>query len=231
LVERRDGGLEIVDFDRRRSVATLPKPAAIPVGIREFPEGRRAVLLYPDRSLEIWDATAARLLKRLVCPVVPLAAKASPDGRLLAVSFNSSALSVWDTETWTERSFQRAGGPAQNLSFSADGARLLAGTWNDTAEVWDARSGKLMGMLMHSSVVEDASYSPDGHRIVTASDDRMVRIWDAVTLRQLTSLEGHKRFVIRARFTDDGGSIVSVDDRGTAMMWLTKMLTGAGSTK
>lgn len=229
LVERKDGALEIVDYKERRSAGTIPKKDATPTGLREFPDHRRAVILYSDKSLEIWDLQSARRLKRLAFPLSAWFCKVSPDGRLLAVAFAGGALSVFETETGTEKPLPRVGNYVWNLSFSADGTRLLAATANDTAELWDAGSGKLLGTLSgHSQTVEDASYSPDGRRIVTSSDDRTIRIWDAATLRQLTSLEGHKRFVMRARFTEDGNSIVSVDDRGTAMMWLTKRQAGAG---
>jgi len=56
-------------------------------------------------------------------------------------------------------------------------------------------------------------------------------VWDAATIRELTTLEGHKSAVWRARFTDDGSSILSVDDQGTAKMWLTKTPAKAGSAK
>jgi WD40 repeat protein len=88
-------------------------------------------------------------------------------------------------------------------------------------------TGQLIGKLVgHSQGVDDAAYSPDGRRIVTASADTTVRIWDAATLRELTTLSAGNRIVNSARFTEDGTSIVSIDDQGTARMWLTKTPQG-----
>jgi WD40 repeat protein len=230
LVQRNDGALEIMDFDARRSVLALPKGTRIPFAIRQFPDGRRAVLLYTDKTLEVWDALEGHLLKQLRWLVAPYTAKVSPDGRWLAVALRGTALSVWDTTTWTERRFPHAGGNVMSITFSPDGTKLVAATENDNAELWDVRSGQLVGKLIgHSNTVEDAAYSPDGKRIVTASDDGTVRIWDAATLRELSSLAGHKRTVLRARFTDDGSSIVSIDDQGNAKMWLTRTPPGLRS--
>jgi WD40 repeat protein len=224
MVERSGGTLEILDFDRRQSIAVLPKPASPPLVLGQFPDGRRAVLIYQDSSVEVWNLAEKRILKHLILPDKPWVVAVSPDGRYLAFGFFSSALTVFDTVTWAGRSFPRVGPNISNLSFSPGGSRLVAGSYADMAEVWEVQSGRLAGKLLgHSQVVEDAAYSPDGRRIVTASDDSTIRIWDAATLRELTSLSGHKRRAVeRARFTDDGSAIVSIDDLGNTVKWLSK---------
>jgi WD40 repeat protein len=226
LVRRSEGTLEIVDFDLRRTVLSLPKGERSPTGVAQVADNRRAVLVFPDKRLEIWDTASGSLLKQLSCPEFITSVKMSPDGKWLATAFLNGTLAVWNTATWSERALSAQTG-AYTLTFSSDGTRLLVGTANDNAEVWDAQSWKLIGKLIgHALAVEDASLSPDGRRIVTASDDGTIRIWDAATLRELTTLTGHNRTVIRARFTDDGSSIISIDDKGTAKMWLTKTPAG-----
>jgi WD40 repeat protein len=221
LVQRDDGALEISDFDLRRSIWKLPKDIRTPTAVRQFADGRRAAFLSTDKSFDVWDVTAARLVKRVQTRDYVIAAKGSPDGRWLAIALLNGALSLWDTTTWAERRLGIA--VPFSLTFSYDGTRLLAGTANDNAEVWDTVSGQLLGKLVgHSQGVNDAAYSPDGRRIVTASVDTTLGIWDAATLRELTTLATGKRMVTHARFTDDGKSIVSIDDQGTAKMWLTK---------
>jgi WD40 repeat protein len=230
MAQREDGTLEILDFVHQRSVMTLPKGTAPPQGFRQFPDGRRVVLVNPDKTIDIWDTAAARVVQRLHGADVPQAAKVPPDGRYLAVSYVSSMLSIWDTATWTERRFPRVGANIWDMTFSRDSTRLLAGTGNNTAEVWDVRSGRLLGALQgHSQGVEDASYSPDGTRIVTASDDGTVRIWDAATFRELTTVGAHRQSAVRARFTSDGQAILSIDLLSNAKLWLTT--TPAGSAK
>jgi len=232
LAERADGVLEILYFDGRRLVATLPKAAVLPTVMSAFPDGRRVALFFPNGSAEVRDAIEGRVLQRLELPAFPFAANVSPDGRALAAGLIDGEILVWDTQTWRPRKFRPGGGDIMSLSFSPNGARLLASTTDDRAEVWDMASGQLVGMLLgHAQTVNDAAYSPDGRRIVTASFDGTVRVWDAATIRELTTLEGHKSAVWRARFTDDGSSILSVDDQGTAKMWLTKTPAKAGSAK
>ncbi len=227
LIRRADGRLEIVDFDTHHSVMVLPADAKVPFSLRQFPDNRRALLVFTDKTFQIWDVKDGRLVKQMHSAQTIQTAKVSPDGRLLAAGLWGGALSFWDTTTWTERSFTRVGNWILNLGFSPDGTRLLAATGNDNAEVWEVTSGRLLGKLTgHSQIVEDAAYSPDGKRIVTASDDRTVRVWDAGTFRELTSLVGHPDQAMRARFTSDGESIVSIDIRGNAMMWLTRTPPG-----
>ena len=223
LVKRPDGRLDIVDFDSHQSLMVLPADTKVPVGLRQFPDHRRVLLYFTDKTSQIWDAKDGRLVKQLQTDQNIGTAKVSRDGRWLAAGLWGNALQVWDTTTWTTRSLPRIGGFVNNVTFSPDGTRLLTATFNDNAEVWDVASGRLLGKLVgHSQSLSDAAYSPDGRRIVTASDDRTVRVWDATTFRELTLLVGHRDQVFRARFTGDGDSIASIDARGNAMMWLTK---------
>jgi WD40 repeat protein len=213
---REDGGLEIVDFEQRRPVLTLPNGTQPPIGLSQFPDGRRMILLY-DKAMEVRDATDGHLLRRVPLAEHPSAAKVSPDGRSLAVGYGTNSLSVWDTGAWSERRL-----PSEDtvlgLSFSRDGKRLLAATDQDSAAVWEMPAGRLLARLRHTQTCMDAAYSPDGKRIVTAGDNT-VRIWDAATFRELTSLAGHREQAARARFTSDGRSIVSVDIHGKAIVW------------
>jgi WD40 repeat protein len=231
IVQRTDGTLEIVDLDSRRSISTLPrelpKDMKPPVVVVQSVDPRRTFLFPAGKSFDVWDVTAAHLVRHQATLDLPTAAKTSPDGRWLALALANGDLSLWDTASWAERPLIRVGAPVDSVTFSDDGTRLLAGTNNDNAEVWNTVTGQLIGKLVgHSQGVDDAAYSPDGRRIVTASADTTVRIWDAATLRELTTLSAGNRIVNSARFTEDGTSIVSIDDQGTARMWLTKTPQG-----
>jgi WD40 repeat protein len=215
------GRIQIVDFPTAKPLLTLPDDGRTLLAVREFHDDRRVVLFYSDKTFDVWDVLAQKLLKREHTPLYGVA-KVSPDGRCLAISYWGKDVSLWDTTSWTERPLQRKAGFPQNITYSADSTRLLAPTVNDDVEIWDVRSAALVGKLTgHSSSVDDASFSPDGTRIVTSSDDRTVRIWDAKTLRELTSFAGHEGGVFRARFTADGRSVISIDRKGVAKLWTT----------
>jgi WD40 repeat protein len=226
VVAGHDGAARVLDFDTRKTVFSLPAGTKEPQMFAQFPDRRRALMLYADKRAEVWDASTGKLTKAWELAHWPTAVAFSADGRTLAIGYYYNAVSLWDTTTWTERNLDCECIGVNSLTFSKDGKTLIFGGVPMTG-VFNLGSGQLAGKLTgHTQPVEDVSFSPDGRRILTASDDSTLRIWDAATFRELTMLAGHRINASRARFSPDGKSIISVDILGSARMWLTDTPSG-----
>src|SRR5262249_51223175 len=110
LIQRNDGLAEIIDFDARRSVLVLPKETRTFATFRQFPDNRHAVVLYQDKTFDVWDTAERRLVKQAHTAEIPYIAKVSQDGRWLALGYFGNGVSLWDTATWTERTLRPLGG-------------------------------------------------------------------------------------------------------------------------
>jgi WD40 repeat protein len=130
----------------------------------------------PPPRVELWDATAGRLVRRLAGPKRGLRVAFSPDGRLLAASDQSGASWLWDVATGATVRTWPAGGA---VTFSPDG-RLLAAAGRGSAVVWDAATGAEVRRF--PAATGRLTFSPDG-RTVAVSGPEAVELMDAVTGR------------------------------------------------
>ncbi len=72
----------------------------------------------------------------------------------------------------------------------------------------------------HENVVSAVTFSRDGKRVVSASWDRTARIWEAGSGRLLTTLDGHRDWVLDVSTTPEDKSLVSASQHA-ARVWST----------
>ena len=80
-----------------------------------------------------------------------------------------------------------------------------------------ARFGTLR--LWHGGEARAVAFSPDGKVVASGGGDRIVRLWDAATGKELRSLSGHRKAVVRLAYSPDGKLLAAGDRDGEIVFW------------
>jgi WD40 repeat protein len=102
-----------------------------------------------------------------------------------------------------------------SVAFSPDGKTFLVGmsASMDTggAELRDMASGNVIWTReMQPPSLNSLAFSPDGNWIVAAGGDHTAMIWDAATGNPVRVLQGHGDAVLRAVFSPDGKTVLTL---------------------
>jgi WD40 repeat protein len=189
-----------------RSVLELP-PKEVDVTIA--PNGRYVALsehngdgvdfTFPA-TVTLWDATAGRLVARLIESAMSVGFPAfSRDGRFVAAATDPEAgpnviVHVWETGTGRETAALDV--PRDRvqefLGFTPENRVISGGmtsSW-DAYQVWDAASGRLLHSLAVPEFIDRrVCYRPDGSSHVLAMDSKEKRqVYDLATGKHLSEL-------------------------------------------
>ncbi|GAA5829686.1 hypothetical protein JCM3766R1_001264 [Sporobolomyces carnicolor] len=170
------------------------------------PDGRRLVSGSGDKTARMWDLETGACLFTLAIDDITIAENGPVDAGVTSVVL------------------------------SPDGKFLAAGSLDTVVRIWDAENGQLVDKLKgHKDSVYSVAFSPDGKFLVSGSLDKTLKMWDMASLRStlasqqgkdvpvgeggktncLTTLQGHKDYVLSVDISPDGAWIVSGSkDRG-----------------
>ncbi|GAA5887470.1 hypothetical protein JCM16303_003427 [Sporobolomyces ruberrimus] len=170
------------------------------------PDGRRLVSGSGDKTARMWDLETGACLFTLAIEDITIAENGPVDAGVTSVVL------------------------------SPDGKFLAAGSLDTVVRIWDAENGQLVDKLKgHKDSVYSVAFSPDGKFLVSGSLDKTLKMWDMASLRStlasqqgkdvpvgeggktncLTTLQGHKDYVLSVDISPDGAWIVSGSkDRG-----------------
>ncbi|GJN89403.1 hypothetical protein Rhopal_002383-T1 [Rhodotorula paludigena] len=169
------------------------------------PDGRRLVSGSGDKTAKMWDLATGSLVYTLLIDDITIAENGPVDAGVTSVVF------------------------------SPDGQFLACGSLDTMVRIWDAETGKLLDKLKgHRDSVYSVAFSPDGKFLVSGSLDKTLKMFDMGSLRAalaaggkdqavgeggkttcLTTLQGHKDYVLSVDISPDGAWIVSGSkDRG-----------------
>jgi serine/threonine protein kinase len=204
------------------------------LGVAASPNGRLAATSSADRTIKVWDISAAGA-------PVPLATLTgfrgwvpgvmfSPDGRLLAGAGLDGMIRLWDvTRPARPRllaAFSADTHGVRHLAFSPDSRLLASADRDNTAQLWDVstpeRPTRLAILPGHTGVVEDVAFSPDARTVAVASTDDTVALWDVSRVRApapLAVLSGHTNFVWTVAFRPDGRVLATGSYDGAVDLW------------
>ncbi|GAA6059271.1 hypothetical protein JCM10212_006664 [Sporobolomyces blumeae] len=170
------------------------------------PDGRRLVSGSGDKTARMWDLESGSCMFTLAIEDITIAENGPVDAGVTSVVL------------------------------SPDGKFLAAGSLDTVVRIWDAETGHLLDKLKgHKDSVYSVAFSPDGKFLVSGSLDKTLKMWDMASLRTalqssggkdapvgeggktncLTTLQGHKDYVLSVDISPDGAWIVSGSkDRG-----------------
>ncbi|TNY19963.1 WD40-repeat-containing domain protein [Rhodotorula diobovata] len=169
------------------------------------PDGRRLVSGSGDKTAKMWDLETGTCVYTLAIEDITIAENGPVDAGVTSVVF------------------------------SPDGKFLAAGSLDTMVRIWDAETGVLLDKLKgHRDSVYSVAFSPDGKFLVSGSLDKTLKMFDIGSLKAalaagvkdapvgeggkttcLTTLQGHKDYVLSVDISPDGAWIVSGSkDRG-----------------
>jgi WD40 repeat protein len=143
----------------------------------------------------------------------------SPDGNLVVTASRDGTARVWDAHTGRLAADLRGHTrEVTGAAFSPDGRLIVTASEDNTARVWEPGTGRQLTELRGHRIGTSGAFSPDSRQVVTSSDTT-ARVWMVDSGQPVAELRGHTGFMATARFSPDGGQVVTASRDGTARIW------------
>lgn len=174
-----------------------------------------------DGTICLWDVATGkkvrecgRCLDKIHC------LRFAPDGKTLATSGEKGAIQLWNVTTGAEvRRWKAYKGEVQSLIFQHDGRSLFSCDDGGTIREWESATGKERRRLGRAPLGAELSLSPDGKTLAVAGLKPVLHRWDLVGGKELSTPRGHESCVTFVRFKDEGKTLLSTADDGSARFW------------
>lgn len=154
------------------------------------PDGRRLVVLSPDRDIQLFAMPEGRPLATISTNHLLFRFHFSADGNRLVGAGQATSARVWNLARLSEppRRFASSHNVWDAAWLEASGL-LATATSHQRIELWDDATGERREALHgHDHEVWCLAPLPDGRRIVSGSKDGTVRLWSAMPRRSPVAL-------------------------------------------
>lgn len=195
-----------------RELARLPTAKA-PHEVAVSPDGRQAaVVAYGAASIDIFDQSRARLIRR-----IDISPNAGPHGiawiarnQIVAVAERSSALVLIDPRRGTHRSIALGQRGSHMLAVSPDRRRAyVANIMDGTVSVIDLRRREKLGDIAVGGYPEGIAITPDGKQLwVGDNSGPRLRVVDLAS-RQVIATLPTDSVALRVVITPDGQTAIT----------------------
>src|SRR5262249_18628703 len=125
----------------------------------------------------------------------------------------------WNTATGkVNRRIEFPGNQPHAISLSADNRLLAATTKKGQVFLRDLARNKLLHKI--PAAISYLAFSPNG-KILAGREEEAIRLWDVSTGEEITPAQAPISSVVKAIFSPDGKSLVSVGLVGPGCLWET----------
>ncbi|MEM7113696.1 MAG: protein kinase [Chloroflexota bacterium] len=203
-------------------LATLAHDDAV-IDATFAPNGRELLTISADGTAVLWDSSGAKLVTFDGHEGVELTAVAfNADGSRLLLGDDDGIVTLWQRDGTQLATFSAHEEKIVAVNFHANGPEMVTGSEDFTVRVWDETGTELTPPLEHSERVTTALFHPFEPVIFTsAGRENSIRVWDLAG-EELRQFHGHSRRVVTIEFSEDGETMLTSSDDGTARLWAVK---------
>lgn len=149
----------------------------------------------------------------------------SPDGLSLASGGSDKTVRLWK---WAEVSqaqpmiLQGHADFLKSVAFAPDGRTLASGSLDGTARLWSVERNKEMAALRgHKNHVCSVAFAHDSQLLASGGPDQTIRLWNlgGSSPKTKSIISDLKAGVQLVQFSPEGGTLLSVLDRGRVVLW------------
>jgi WD40 repeat protein len=189
-------------------------------GVGLTPDLRFAMSVARDRTIRLWDLTAATAGATLTPYGSVTCAAISADGTRVAAGLADTVVQVWSAAAAVVvRRLTGLTNVVEAVAVSADGSRVVAGDRLGNMRVWDGDRCVFERDSM-AEAAEVAAISPDGRIAVVGRSRGGLTVADVATGTHRT-VRAHPDRVVAAAVSADGRHAATVGENGTVRIWST----------
>ena len=208
--------------------AATGKPQGTPVsyqsgdGPPEFsPDGTHFVTR-SEREAQLWEVASGRSVgPPLGHDSFVMSARFSADGARVVTASHDKTAKIWDARTG-----EPIGKPLVHddkliwAAFSPDGKRIATSAEDKRMRIWDAASGAVISEWEYVTYIASGEFNPQPYSLLTWTlDDVTARLWMVDNGEPLGRPLRHTANVTSARFSPDGGKVVTASEDRMARLW------------
>jgi WD40 repeat protein len=196
-------------------------------GMAFSPDGKTLVSVSGgDRTIRVWDVEAGQLLATLAENLGPTTSVVfTPDGRqfITGAIGGDRTLKFWQAKTFELlKTTPQQPGFINGLAVTPNNLNLVAAVRN-FIKIWDLTSGQDLHFTKGPSLeINTIAVSPDSQLVATANKEGNIMLFEIATGKLLTTLNGHKGWVLSLAFSPNGDILYSGAEDKTVKIWRVK---------
>lgn len=193
-------------------------------GIAFSPDGKTVVSVSGgDRTIRVWERESGKLLQTLADNIGPTTTVVfTPDGDqfITGAIGDDRTIKFWDAKSFELLATSpKQPGYINSLAITPDGNKLV-GAVRNYVKIWNLPNAQELSSVKGPSLeINMITVSPNNRWIATANKEGNIMLFDATNGKQITSLSGHKGWVLSLAFSPDSEILYSGGEDKLVKIW------------